>query len=200
MSAPKLKCSECPSQTFDSKEQRRRHCLEYHSESFVVSVTTKSGAVVKVVVEQVDGKYKCPFCAESVTTKRGSRKHVKENVCGWDNNQDEDEDEPGVTLPAVTLPESQVVPPLPEPPQLPETRAFDDAVLYSCGESHASDKEKRKTLGIVESLGLEPISIKDAVGIEQNALAHATVISRLPAGPVELGPIVPQKRKLDENQ
>jgi hypothetical protein len=53
--------------------------------------------------------------------------------------------------------------------------------------------------GIVESLGPEPISITDALGIEQNALAHATVISRLPAGPVELGPIVPQKRKLDED-
>ncbi|KAF9950857.1 hypothetical protein BGZ72_007555 [Mortierella alpina] len=66
-------------------------------------------------------------------------------------------------MPAVTLPKRQDIPTLPEPRQQPETRAFDDAVLYSCGELHASAGEKRKTLGIVESLGLEPISIKDAV-------------------------------------
>ncbi|KAG0009181.1 hypothetical protein BGZ81_003593, partial [Podila clonocystis] len=69
-----------------------------------------------------------------------------------------------------------------------------------CGEMHASAGEKRKTLGIVESMGLEPISIKDALGIEQNALAHATVISRLSAGPVDLSPVAPQKRKLDEDE
>ncbi|KAF9079686.1 hypothetical protein BGX23_003432, partial [Mortierella sp. AD031] len=113
-----------------------------------------------------------------------------------DNNQDP----PELTLPAVTLPKRQDIPPLPEPRQQPETRAFDDDVLYSCGELHASAGEKRKTLGIVESLGLEPISIKDALGIEQNALAHATVISRLPSSSVELRPVAPQKRKLDNDE
>ncbi|KAG0006539.1 hypothetical protein BGZ65_006878 [Modicella reniformis] len=71
------------------------------------------------------------------------------------------------------------------------------AVLCSCGELHASTGEKRKTLSIVEFLGLVVlISIKDALCIEQNALSHATVISRLPAGPIELS----QKRKLDEDE
>ncbi|KAF9321738.1 hypothetical protein BGZ91_004470 [Linnemannia elongata] len=115
-------------------------------------------------------------------------------------NLDNNQDPPELTLPAVTLPKRQAIPPLPEPRQQPETRAFDDAVLYSCGELHDSAGEKRKTLGIVESLGLEPISIKDALGIEQNALAHATVISRLPASSVELSPVTPQKRKLDNDE
>ncbi|KAG0054162.1 hypothetical protein BGZ83_011858 [Gryganskiella cystojenkinii] len=49
----------------------------------------------------------------------------------------------------------------------PETRTFDDAVLYSCGELHASDREKHKTLGTIEDFGLKFISIKDALGINK---------------------------------
>ncbi|KAG0256505.1 hypothetical protein BGZ95_005478 [Linnemannia exigua] len=113
-----------------------------------------------------------------------------------DNNQDP----PELTLPAVTLPERQDIPPLPVPRQQPKARAFDEAVLYSCGNLHASAAEKRKTLRIIVSLGLEPISIKDALGIEQNVLAHATVISRLPASSVEVRPVAPQKRKLDRDE
>ncbi|KAG0058164.1 hypothetical protein BGZ89_001514, partial [Linnemannia elongata] len=199
MSASILRCTVCdPFRTFTSAEQERRHRLEYHAESFTVAIAAKSGLLETVVVNQVDGVFKCPICETSVITKAGRRKHLKNNLCttGKDNNQDP----PELTLPAVTLPKRQAIPPLPEPRQKPETRAFDDAVLYSCGELHASAGEKRKTLGIVESLGLEPISIKDALGIEQNALAHATVISRLPASSVELRPVTPQKRKLDNDE
>ncbi|KAG0365458.1 hypothetical protein BGX24_004138 [Mortierella sp. AD032] len=80
---------------------------------------------------------------------------------------------------------------------MPETKkgAFDDAVRYSCGELHALPREKRRRLGIVGSLELKPISIKDALAIEQNALVHATVISRLSAGPVNLSPVESQKRR-----
>ncbi|KAF9276473.1 hypothetical protein BGZ88_001687 [Linnemannia elongata] len=199
MSASILRCTVCdPFRTFTSAEQERRHRLEYHAESFTVAIAAKSGLSETVVVNQVDGVFKCPICETSVITKAGRRKHLKNNLCttGKDNNQDP----PELTLPAVTLPKRQAIPPLPEPRQKPETRAFDDAILYSCGELHALPGEKRKTLGIVESLGLEPISIKDALGIEQNALAHATVIPRLPASSVELRPFTPQKRKLDNDE
>jgi predicted RNA-binding Zn-ribbon protein involved in translation (DUF1610 family) len=179
-------------------EQERRHRLEYHASSFTVKIVAKSGGLEKIVVNQVDGVFKCPLCGTSLTTKAGCRKHLKNNVCTTerDNNQNP----PELTLPAVTLPQHQAVPPPPGPREQPETRTFDDAVLYSCGELHASAGEKRKTLGIVESLGLEPISIKDALGIEQNALAHAAVVSRLSAGPVELSPVVLRKRKRDEDE
>jgi hypothetical protein len=65
---------------------------------------------------------------------------------------------------------------------------------------YASVVEKQKTLGIVEVLGLKPFSIKDAHGVEQNALAHSSVISRLPARPAELRSVLSQKRKLDEHE
>ncbi|KAG0275842.1 hypothetical protein BGZ97_010209, partial [Linnemannia gamsii] len=100
----------------------------------------------------------------------------------------------------VTLPKYQAVPSPPEPRQPPETRTFDDAVLHSCGELYASVVEKQKTLGIVEVLGLKPFSIKDAHGVEQNALAHSSVISRFPARPAELRSVLSQKRKLDEHE
>ncbi|KAG0338159.1 hypothetical protein BG004_007336 [Podila humilis] len=82
----------------------------------------------------------------------------------------------------------------------PETRTYDDTVLYSYGELHASVVEKQKTLGIVEILGLKPFSIKDTHGVEQNALAHGSVISKLPACPAELSPVLSQKRRLDEHE
>ncbi|KAG0297813.1 hypothetical protein BGZ96_004743 [Linnemannia gamsii] len=199
MSARGLCCTQCdPPRTFISTEQERRHELEYHADSFTVSITTKAGLLEKVVVEQVDGVFKCPICRKSLTTKTGCRKHLKNNLC---TEKDNNKDPPEPALPAVTLPKHQIVPPPPAPHQPSKTRGFDDAVLYSCGELHALAGEKRKTLGIVESLELKPISIKDALGIEQNALAHATVILRLPAGPVELSPVEPQKRrKLDEDE
>ncbi|KAF9966376.1 hypothetical protein BGZ73_001020 [Actinomortierella ambigua] len=195
MSASVLCCSVCdPPRTFKSKEQERRHRLEYHADSFTVVITAKCGVPETVVINQVNGFFKCPVCGTSLTTKTGCRKHLKNGLCIT-----EDEDPPEPTLPALTLPERQAIPPLPKPRQQPATRAFDDAVLYSCGDLHASAGEKRKTLGIVESLGLEPISIKDALGIEQNALAHATVISRLSAGSFDLSPVARQKRKTDGN-
>ncbi|OAQ34656.1 hypothetical protein K457DRAFT_121274 [Linnemannia elongata AG-77] len=162
MSASILRCTVCdPFRTFKSAEQERRHRLEYHAESFTVAIAAKSGLLETVVVNQVDGVFKCQICETSLTTKTGCRKHLKNNLCttGKDNNQDP----PELTLPAVTLPKRQDIPPLPEPRQQPETRAFNNTVLYSYGELHASTNKKRKTLGIVESLGIEPISIKDAL-------------------------------------
>ena len=64
----------------------------------------------------------------------------------------------------------------------------------------ASDGEKQKTLDVIESFGLKPISIQDAFGIEQNALTHTTAISKLPTGPIKSSPVVPHKRKLDEHE
>ncbi|KAF9899746.1 hypothetical protein EC991_008348 [Linnemannia zychae] len=62
----------------------------------------------------------------------------------------------------------------------------------------ASASEKRETLGIARSMGLDAISIKDVLGIEQDALAHATVISRLPVSPVKLRSLASRKRNSDE--
>ncbi|KAG0337367.1 hypothetical protein BG004_007672, partial [Podila humilis] len=198
MSASVLRCSVCdPPRTFQSKEQERRHRLEYHVDSFSVEVTSQSGISDTVVVNQVDGFYKCPLCGASLATTTGCRKHLRNSRCITENDNDEDPLE--LTLPAITLPQRQVIPPLPEPCEQQATRTFDDAVLYSCGDLHASAGEKRKTLGIVETLGLEPISIKDAIGVEQNALAHATVVARLPQGSVDLSPIPRQKRKLNDD-
>ncbi|KAF9087942.1 hypothetical protein BGX27_002833, partial [Mortierella sp. AM989] len=114
-----------------SKEQERRHRLEYHADSFAVVITAISGVSETVVVNQVDGFFKCPICGTSLTTKTGCRKHLKNSLCTTekDNNQDPLE----LTLPAITLPQRQTIPPLPEPRQQPATHTFDDAVLYSCG-------------------------------------------------------------------
>ncbi|KAF9917206.1 hypothetical protein FBU30_000884, partial [Linnemannia zychae] len=110
-------------------------------------------------------------------TRPACRKHLRYSCTG----EIDSPDFPDTILPAITLPK----------------HTFDDAVLYSRRELHASAGKKQKTLGIIESLGLKPVSIKDELGVEQNALAHSTVISRLSTGQAELGPIIPQKRKRD---
>lgn len=253
MSASGPCCTKCsPPRTFEDPEQERRHHLEYHSESFTVTVTAESGKVESIVVTQIDGVYICPRCGKPLTSKTGCRKHLKNKTCPTEkdkqdppepahpattipthlrkksrptakDNQDlpesvhlaimgpkhlkkescpaeEDSQDPLEPVhPAIMIPKHQDIPSLPEPRQQLKSRSFDDAVLYSCGEFLASHRERQKTLGIVEALDLKPISIKDHLGIEQNVLAHPSVILRLPKGPTELNPIVAQKRKLTKH-
>ncbi|KAF9405186.1 hypothetical protein BGZ76_006661, partial [Entomortierella beljakovae] len=177
MSASTLRCVDCdPARTFKSSEQECRHRLVYQVESSTIVTLSKSAVSKTLVVNKIDGFLKCPICGTSLTTKTGCRKHLKNGLCAPE--RESNQDPPDLTLPVQ-----------------PETRAFDDAALYGCGDLHTSASENQKTFGIVESLGLEPISIKDALGIEQNALVHATAS----CSPVELNEVVPQKRKFNED-
>ncbi|KAF9425689.1 hypothetical protein BGZ94_007312, partial [Podila epigama] len=72
--------------------------------------------------------------------------------------------------------------------------------LWHCQQELASEGEKKRTLGIIEALDLQPLALKDAHGAEQDVLAHPSVIKRLSSGHVSITSAisVPQKRKLDD--
>ena len=101
---------------------------------------------------------------------------------------------------AVTLPESPTIPSVHEIKSsnpLPLKRDYEDAVLQACQQTHAAEDSKRKTLFIVDTLQLSPFAITDALGVEQNALAHPSVISKISSGSISVCPIIRTKRKLD---
>jgi hypothetical protein len=78
-----------------------------------------------------------------------------------------------------------------------EAVTVDDAVVQACQQTHESEESKRKTLFILDSLQLSPLVVTDALGMEQNALAHPSVISKLSSGSISVPPIIPTKRKSD---
>jgi hypothetical protein len=118
---------------------------------------------------------------------------------GEDSNEDSEE-EADTIIEAVTIPEYATIPSLHDikssKPPSPECH-YDDAVLQACQQTHESDESKRKTLYILDSLQLSPLVVTDALGMEQNALAHPSVISKLSSGSISVRPIIPTKRKSD---
>ncbi|KAF9582548.1 hypothetical protein BGW38_000073 [Lunasporangiospora selenospora] len=166
--------------------QFRGHQLNYHAQSFTVGITTVSGSIKAVVVHQKNGAFQCPICGIFLTTKSRCRSHLKGRIC-----------QPDPSLPAITMPKEMAIPAL---HQQQETHTYDDAVLCSCGMLQASAEEKRRTLGIIEALGLQPILLKDARGAEHYALVHPTAFSGFPTDPAaEPNPVVPQKRRLEDD-
>ena len=59
MSGGSLRCTVCdPAPTFQSAEQKSRHQLEYHADSFAVVIAAESGLSETFVINQVDGVFK----------------------------------------------------------------------------------------------------------------------------------------------
>ncbi|KAF9084641.1 hypothetical protein BGX27_003738 [Mortierella sp. AM989] len=113
---------------------------------------------------------------------------------------EEEENSLDSELPIRSMPKHLPVPSLPASGQLPMTRSYRDAVLYSCQQHTASQAEQQKTVSIIDALGLQPFAMKDGLGAEQNALAHPSVIAKLSAGQVSVFPTTPhiRKRRHDE--
>ncbi|KAF9949415.1 hypothetical protein BGZ70_001796 [Mortierella alpina] len=84
---------------------------------------------------------------------------------------------------------------------IPMTRQHDEAVLFSCHQLHASNAEQKRTLGIIDALELEPFTMTDAEGAEQNALAHTSIVAKLSTGQVKVcpNPVTSLKRKHAED-
>ncbi|KAG0254088.1 hypothetical protein BGZ95_006138, partial [Linnemannia exigua] len=130
-------------------------------------------------------------------TKGGCRKHLDNLTC---TSEEKDNDEPGQQPPVIALPsyQSLSVPIMVD--STPQMREYNDAVLYSCNQTHVSDTEKQRTLGIIDALELRPFAMKDPHGAEQNGLAHISVIAKLSAGEGKVAPNMAsmQRRKYIE--
>ncbi|KAG0282240.1 hypothetical protein BGZ96_000713 [Linnemannia gamsii] len=186
-------CSKCtPPRTFESSDQCRVHSLNYHASTFAVTVLTKSGLSKQITVTQIDGVYPCPFCSVVFKTKGGCRKHLDNLTC---TSEEKDNDEPGQQPPVIAMPSYQTLPVPIMADSTPQMREYNDAVLYSCNQTHVSDAEKQRTLGIVDALELRPFAIKDPHGAEQNGLAHISVIAKLSAGEGKVASNMPPPKK-----
>ncbi|KAK3834550.1 MAG: hypothetical protein J3R72DRAFT_452106 [Linnemannia gamsii] len=198
MSSMAPTCTDCsPIQIFDTEDQLRNHGLEYHGSTFSVTVTTDDGLTQKHIVRKVDGLYVCPLgCESTFRSKSGGRKHLTNKICiGKDKDIEEEGVLPDSELPIRTMPKHLPVPSPPTSGSLPTMRAYRDAVLYSCQQHAASQAEQQRTLDIVDALGLKPFALRDSLEVEQNALAHASVIAKLSAGQVSVYPTTSQTRK-----
>ncbi|KAK5797110.1 hypothetical protein F5H01DRAFT_385294 [Linnemannia elongata] len=186
-------CSMCtPTRTFESSDQLRTHALNYHASSFTVTIHPKAGSSEQVTVTQKEGAYHCPFCRETFKTKGGCRKHLINSTCA---TEEQDNDDPGQQPPVIAMPSEQC---LPVPNTIDSTsliREYNDAILYSCNQTHVSDAEKQRTLAIVDALGLTPFAIKDSDGAEQNGLAHTSVVAKLSTGQSQVAPNMPSPKK-----
>ncbi|KAK3830570.1 MAG: hypothetical protein JOS17DRAFT_746772 [Linnemannia elongata] len=203
MSTTTFTCTDCsPVQLFETSDQLRNHNLEYHGSVFSVTVTSDDGSLQKHAVSKVNDLYVCPLgCGATFRTKSGGRKHLVNRICiVKDVKEEEDLPDPG--LPIRAMPKHLPVPSPPTSDPLPTIRAYRDAVLYSCQHHATSHVEQQRTLDIIDALGLKPFALKDALGVEQNALAHASVIAKLSAGQVSVCPTTPhiRKRRYDEDE
>ncbi|KAF9163680.1 hypothetical protein DFQ26_002273 [Actinomortierella ambigua] len=59
----------------------------------------------------------------------------------------------------------------------PRVREYNDAGLYSCNLTHASDAEKRRTRSMVDALELRPFTWKDLEGAEPSCLLEMLIFS-----------------------
>ncbi|KAF8920452.1 hypothetical protein BGZ58_004385 [Dissophora ornata] len=67
---------------------------------------------------------------------------------------EKEDDQPEHVLPVVSMSERGIVPLPAVPDPLPTTRAYDNAVLYSCKQVHASENERKRTLDMIRALEL----------------------------------------------
>ncbi|KAF8920907.1 hypothetical protein BGZ58_004266, partial [Dissophora ornata] len=183
-----MRCKLC-SIGFETEQQHKAHYHENHSLQCVV--TLHEGQ--KVTLSRTDGEFQCIYCQKSFSTKSGIRSHLARQGCT-------EKEEPGSDPPrqAVTIPEASPVtfmPPTLSTELIPMPRGHDEAVLFACQRQDASGPDKIATLGVVHLLGLAPFSVKDSLGVEQNALAHPDGIKRLCIGAVQSPVTVPNSNK-----
>ena len=187
-------CSKCtPTRTFESSGQCRTHSLNDHASTFTITVHTKAGSLKQITVTHSDGVYPCPISGVTFKTKGGCRKHLANLTCAPEEQGDDDE--PGQQPPVIAMPSHQSLPVPITADSTPQMREYNDAVLYICNQTHVSDAEKQRTLGIVDALELGPFALKDPDGAEQNGLAHISVIAKLSAGQGQVAPNMPSPKK-----
>ncbi|KAG9066821.1 hypothetical protein KI688_012733 [Linnemannia hyalina] len=89
-------------------DQLRNHDLEYHSNTFVATVTTNDDSTQKHVVRKVGDFFVCPLgCEATIRTKSGGRKYLVNKICiAKDKVRDieEEKDLPDSELPIRALP------------------------------------------------------------------------------------------------
>jgi hypothetical protein len=62
---------------------------------------------------------------------------------------------------------------------IPVKRSYDEAILHACNQKNVSRREQIKTLYIIDSMNLKPISIMTEDGTEDNLLGNATSVNVL---------------------
>ncbi|KAF9579966.1 hypothetical protein BGW38_003563, partial [Lunasporangiospora selenospora] len=182
-----MRCNLC-SIEFATEQHHTIHDLENHSLKCVV--TQYDGQ--KVTLMRTDGEFCCPQCQKPFCSKSGVRSHLARQGCK-DEEPSSDPPRQAVTIPEASPATLMLPTPSTEPP-----RGHDEAVLFACQRQDASELDKIATLGIVHFLGLSPLTVKDSLGVEQNALAHPDGIKRLYIGALQSPVTVPNtnKRKL----
>ncbi|KAF9538613.1 hypothetical protein EC957_006419 [Mortierella hygrophila] len=154
--------------------------------TFVATVTTDDGSTQKHVVKKVGDPFVCPLgCEATFRAKSGGRKHLINKICipkDKDRNIEEEKDLLDSGLPIQAIPKHFPVPSPPTSDPLTAMRTSRDSVLYSCQQHYASPAEQQRMLNIIDALGMVPFALKDALGVEQNAHAHVSVIAKLSAG------------------
>ncbi|CAO0801066.1 unnamed protein product [Mucor circinelloides] len=75
---------------------------------------------------------------------------------------------------------------------------FDEEVINACQGTDDHLNDQKKTLFIVDTLQLKPLTGFNKDGTEQNVLAHERIVSRIIADNDTLMPISPLKRSFDE--
>ncbi|SAL98013.1 hypothetical protein [Absidia glauca] len=156
--------------------------------------------------------YSCPACPELFTALGELDCHVtKCHVDGCAENdlepdtEDEEEEEDffpedylvtDADLPTVSPSLDSSLMPLPAP-IVPSTsvRSYDDAVLSACQESLCSKNRQTQILHLVDSLGLQPVSLVNKLGCEDNILSHKRVMANVISSCDQLKPTAPKRQR-----
>ncbi|KAG2189523.1 hypothetical protein INT46_008456, partial [Mucor plumbeus] len=211
------RCHICNNHDFSSRRKCRDHYKSKHS---IIIKTTNQGRPLKQAnLEFIEREnFNCPACSWYFKTIKELGNHIdlhlknqnsaensnfKEDSENSEDSDSEDSDseadmnqEDIVTISnSVPIPKSQLVPVVMENYR----RNHDEALLHAC--QRASDSEENKHLAkyALTSLKLEPFSIINEHGEEENALAHVNVITKASKSKSSsIIPIIPMKRSANE--
>ncbi|KAI7860782.1 hypothetical protein BDC45DRAFT_5008 [Circinella umbellata] len=78
-------------------------------------------------------------------------------------------------------------------------RTYNEAVISACHKEGSEQYDKNNTSYILQNLSLDPFSVLDNEGNEENALPHATVIDRLVSKHNSIRAIAPLKRPREDS-
>ncbi|KAI9303561.1 hypothetical protein BJ944DRAFT_289301 [Cunninghamella echinulata] len=199
-------CYICEANNFSQKQKLLAH-LEKHNINLTPAKRGKPPREDTITVKNIEEAtiiyHGCPSCYHYCKSLEELSVHIKQHFVDMEDHDSE--------YTEIDINDNELVRAIPTTLDIPDLlsvthitekyqRNYEDAILYACQQQSDTDETKAKTMFILDTLRLKPLSIVNNIGEEYNALAHPNIIQKAISEHSSIQVTLPMKRPYHETE